>query len=78
MGKFALAAMALQTETSATQPIPCGSCRAPARLRKRWVRQLNFACATAFAASLGLDSSHIGALSLGGIVYGAMALRTEI
>ena len=32
--------MALLTKTQATKPIPCGSCRALARLRKRWVRHL--------------------------------------
>ncbi len=40
LGGSALAAMALRTEIEPTQPIPCGSSRALARLRKRWVRRL--------------------------------------
>ncbi|MEA9992804.1 hypothetical protein QN404_28385, partial [Pseudomonas sp. RTS1] len=38
----------------------------------------DFACAAAIAASLGLDRSHILAVLLSRVVFGAMALQSGI
>ena len=38
----------------------------------------DFACAAAIAASLGLDSSHIWAVLLSRVVFGAMALAVDL
>ncbi|MEB0238706.1 hypothetical protein QN401_26830, partial [Pseudomonas sp. 5S3] len=39
LSRIVFGAMVLQTDISHTPPIPCGSCRALARLRKRWFRR---------------------------------------